>query len=204
MTFTSIPQPTSQQTVLQVSPAKALQTAIAEQQSGQMTITDPQDPSVGWRVYFGKGNIHFAESTCGRRERLDYLIKHHFPKLNMAPQQQFASDYQLVCHHWQSDRLPLDFIRELLQTITQEALCHFLAISQAELQFEPTIGLDPLLLSVPLRQMLLPVRTVIKRWAQIRAQISSPFQRLMICDRDQYLQAAWQATDHYQQLPKLE
>ena len=204
MTFTASPQPTQpQQTSFQGCPAQVLQAAITEQRSGRLTVTDPQDPSVGWRVYFGKGQLHFAESTAGQQERFEYLINHRFPNLKLSLKRQFDSDYQRVCHHWRHDRLPLDFIRELLLTLTQEALCHLLAIPQAELQFESKVGLDPLLVSVPLRQLLLPVRPNIKQWAQIRADISSPFQRPQIRDRDQYLQMVWQAMDQCQQLQNL-
>jgi twitching motility two-component system response regulator PilG len=59
------------------------------------------------------------------------------------------------------------------------------------LKYEPTIGLDPLLLSVPFRQIILPVRDRITQWTQSRTALSSPFQRPCMIDRDRCLQLVW-------------
>ncbi|PZD74603.1 Transcriptional regulatory protein WalR [Acaryochloris thomasi RCC1774] len=192
--------PAQQNTPL-VSPAKALQKVIAEQRSGRLQIQDINDPSIGWRVYFGAGQIHFAESTMGCGDRLRYILRKHSLGLEGLPTPADAtSDYPLLCQYWQAHNLPLNNFRKLLAICTQEALIQFLAIAQSHIAFEATIGLDPLLLSVPFRQLILPVRDHIGQWAQIRADLTSPFQRIFIHDREQFLKFVWQEAEKWQQL----
>ncbi|MGF1603935.1 MAG: response regulator [Thermosynechococcaceae cyanobacterium] len=184
-----------------VSPAKALQKVIAEQRSGRLQIQDPSDPSVRWRVYFGAGQIHFAESTMGCQPRLKYILAKHLPSLDgLSTPADATSDYPLLCKYWQSQNLPLNHFRKLLAICTQEALIQFLSISQCQIAFEPNIGLDPLLLSVPFRQLMMPARNHIGQWAQLHADIASPFQRIFIHDREQFLKFIWQEAEKWQQL----
>ncbi len=191
----------AQQNTPLVSPAKVLQKVIAEQRSGRLQIQDPNDPSVGWRVYFGAGQIHFAESTMGCPDRLRYILDKHLPSLEgLSTPAEATSDYPLLCQYWQARNLPLNHFRKLLAICTQEALIQFLAISQSHINFESTIGLDPLLLSVPFRQLILPVRDHIAQWSKIRSDLSSPFQRLFIHDREQFLKFVWQDAEKWQQI----
>jgi twitching motility two-component system response regulator PilG len=158
------------------SPAKVLHKLLSEDRSGRLTLSDPNDPSVQWCTYFGGGQVHFAGSLMGQKERLTYIFNRAG---GAATQLSFTAptDYQMIYEHWQSHRLPLNGLRELLSTLTQEALIQILAIPQAVLKYEATIGLDPLLLSVPFRQILMPVRDSISQWGQLKSDISSPFQR---------------------------
>lgn len=192
MTYTSsLPTPT-QQDKPQVAPAKVLQKVISEQRSGRITITDSRDPSISWRVYLGGGQMHFAESTMGHAERLPYVLKKHLPDFNLSePLPNNTSEYSYLCKYWQANNLPLNFFRKLLAILTQEALMQFLALPQGYLEFEPNVGLDPLLLSAPFRQLVLPVRDQINQWAQLQAVIGSPFQKPCLEDPDQFLKLAW-------------
>ncbi|KAI9131359.1 response regulator [Acaryochloris sp. CCMEE 5410] len=192
MTYTSsLPTPT-QQDKPQVAPAKVLQKVISEQRSGRITITDSRDPSISWRVYLGGGQMHFAESTMGHAERLPYVLKKQLPDFNLSePLPNNTSEYSYLCKYWQANNLPLNFFRKLLAILTQEALMQFLALPQGYLEFEPNVGLDPLLLSAPFRQLVLPVRDQINQWAQLQAVIGSPFQKPRLEDPDQFLKLAW-------------
>lgn len=192
MTYTSsLPTPT-QQDKPQVAPAKVLQKVISEQRSGRITITDSRDPSISWRVYLGGGQMHFAESTMGHAERLPYVLKKQLPDFNLSePLPNNTSEYSYLCKYWQANNLPLNFFRKLLAILTQEALMQFLALPQGYLEFEPNVGLDPLLLSAPFRQLVLPVRDQINQWAQLQAVIGSPFQKPRLEDPDHFLKLAW-------------
>ncbi|WP_299404951.1 response regulator [Acaryochloris sp. IP29b_bin.148] len=193
MTYTpSLPTPT-QQDKPQISPAKVLQKVISEQRSGRITITDARDPSISWRVYLGGGQMHFAESTMGHAERLPYIFRKHLPDFQLVESLPHnTSEYALLCQYWQSQNLSLNFFRKLLAVLTQEALMQFLALPQGYLDFEPNVGLDPLLLSAPFRQLVLPVRDQINQWSQLQSVIASPFQRPRLEDPDQFLKLAWQ------------
>ncbi len=207
MTYTPNLQTPAPKEKPQVSPAKVLQKVISEQRSGRITITDSDDPSISWRVYLGGGQMHFAESTMGHAERLTYLLKKHLPDFNLpTPLPSNTSEYSLLCKYWQSRNLPLNFFRKLLALLTQEALMQFLALPQGFLDFEPNVGLDPLLLSAPFRQLVLPVRDQINNWAQLRPAIGSPFQRAHLENQDQFLKLVWQeggAGRHLQNMANL-
>jgi twitching motility two-component system response regulator PilG len=181
-------QPTEQP---KFSPAKVIHKFISEERSGRLTLTDPNDSSIQWCVYFGGGQVHFAGSLMGVQERLVYILNKESLGLDSSFNADLSSDYQAIYQYWQSQQLPLSWVRQALSVLTQEALIQFLAIPQASLKYEPTIGLDPLLLSVPFRQIILPVRDRITQWSQSRAVLSSPFQRPCILDQDQCLQLVW-------------
>lgn len=168
------------------SPARVLQDIMAKQLSGRVTIRDPNDHSVYWRVYVGNGQVHFATSAVGQRERLAYLLQRYYPQLNPMQVKELPSDYQYICSYWQSGQLPLPQVRKLLFAVTQEALAQFFTLPRTAIQFERTIGIDPLLLSVPLKQTVLSLRSLLTQWADLRPEISSPFQRPIVKDREQF------------------
>ncbi|NJM95052.1 MAG: response regulator [Acaryochloridaceae cyanobacterium CSU_5_19] len=205
MTYTSsLPTSPAHSEKPQVAPAKVLQKVITKERSGRLTITDCQDSSISWRVYLGGGQIHYAESTMGQVERLTYLLSKHLPDFQLPKQAQGqTSTYSLLCKYWQTKNLPLNYFRKLLALLTQEALVQFLAIPQGFLDFEVKIGLDPLLLSAPFRQLIMPIKDQIPQWSQMRPAILSPFQKPLIHDSDQFLKVIWQETNHSRQLQEM-
>jgi twitching motility two-component system response regulator PilG len=193
MTSTSIRETNTKPPVkLVASPAKALQNIVAKKLTGRLTIGDPNDSSIFWRVYVGNGQVHFASSGMGQRERLAYLLQWYYPELQPLPEKDFQSDYEMVCHYWQAGQMSLPQVRKLLFWLTQEAFTQLLALPQAALQFEKTVGLDPLLMSVPLKQTILPTKAFIGDWVRLRPEISSPFQRPFIKDVDRLSKLLWQ------------
>ena len=188
---------------LKASPAKILKKALIEQKSGRITVYDPNEPSTGWRVYTGEGQIHFAESTVGQQDRLSYLVQRYAPHMPLIAPGQPISVYLRLYRSWQTARLSLNQLRKLLTLITQEALIHFLAIPQATFGFEPNVGLDPLLLSLSLREVIAPIRARISWWGMVRPHLNSPLQRPFLHDRDKFFQFLWKATEQHQQLQDL-
>jgi twitching motility two-component system response regulator PilG len=193
--------PSPEQT--QLSPAKVIHKLLAESRSGRLTLTDPNDPSIQWCIYFGGGQIHFAGSLMGQRERLTYLL--HQASGGAITRMEFSAptDYQMIYEHWRSQQLPLNGLREVLHNLAQEAFIQFLAIPQGTLKYDPTIGLDPLLLSIPFRQFLLPVRDTISQWSQVRTDVSSPFQRPCLNDYEACLKLVWNDNELCQQLQEV-
>ncbi len=175
----------------QFSPAKVLQKLIAEGRSGRLILTDPNDTSIHWCVYFGGGQVHFAGSLVGVRERLGYLLGQSNPELEALMDWQSASDYQTIIQYWQKQRLPLAWVREILGELTQEALIHCVAIPQGYLKYESIIGLDPLLMSTPFRQIVLPIRDAITQWTRLRTHITSPLQRPYLLNDEKCQQLLW-------------
>jgi twitching motility two-component system response regulator PilG len=188
---------------LKFSPAKALHKLVTEEQSGRLMLTDPNDSSIQWCVYFGGGQIHFAGSLMGWQERLTYLLHRESVGLEASLNPDLSSDYQMIYHCWRSQQLPMQWVRQVLANLTQEALTQFLCIPQGQLSYESSIGLDPLLLSVPFRQLVLPVRDMVTQWAQLRTELSSPFQRPYIIDQDKCLQMVWSDSHLCQQLQDI-
>lgn len=185
MTYTINTAPQNKSKAPLAAPAKVLKKMTDEQRSGKVTVYDPEDPSIGWSIYFGGGQIHYAHSNVGQPQRLNYLITQQFPKLDALKCDGlesigFDSDYQWICDRWQSQRIPLNIIRQVLAAITTEALIHVLAMPQAQIKLSASIGLDPLLLSVPFRQLILPVREQINQWVTLQTSIRSPLNRFQI------------------------
>ncbi len=153
--------------------------------SGKLIIQDPQDQMVGWQLYFGEGQIHFAESTVGQRERLSYLLQRYVPKCELSLPSQAFSDYDFLCQILRSQQLTVSQFRDLLTLVTQEALTQLLAISKPQIRFQEQLQLDPLLLSTPLWKLVWPIEAHIDQWSLMQADITSAFHRPFIRDWDQ-------------------
>ncbi|NCJ05502.1 response regulator [Synechococcales cyanobacterium C] len=172
---------------LQGVPIVALQHYIRQQQSGRLSCLDPKDHSVGWRVYFSGGQIHFAESIMGQADRLSYLLQDVLPNLDLSPVQANTTAYDLLYQQLEARRLSWSDLRHLVARITQEALIQLLAVPKANLLFEPSVNLDPLLCSSSFWSLVLPIEALIQQWTAIRPEVSSPFRRPFIQDWDQFV-----------------
>lgn len=182
----------TQSTKQNVSTAKALQEIAKKKLSGQLTIRDSSSDSIYWRVYVGSGQIHFANCVGGKQERLTYLFQQHYPHLDFLQLKKFPSDYHYFCHCWQSNQLSLQQIRQLLFFLSQEAILQALILPEVEITFTKKIGLDPLLLSVPLQQIAIALQNPLNQWKQLQADIKSPFSRPYIKDLQKFAQAVYQ------------
>lgn len=184
------------------SAAKAVQEIVRRKLSGRITIGDPLDNSIFWRVYVGNGQVHFATSVVGQKERLNYLLRRYYPDLEHL-QLKDESDYEFFCHYWQSGKLSLQQVRKLIFSLTQEALVQILALPQASIQFEKTLGLDHLLLVVPFKETVVPVRRLISQWGQLRSHIASPLQRPFVKSLENLSQLLWQNKENPQWIQLL-
>lgn len=185
-------------------PYKILQEVIKKQISGRLTIQDPNDQSVQWQIYLGKGKVNFASSMVGKTERLAYLLSQYLPKHNLYIPQEIKSDYEYICHHWQNGELDLHQTRKILAHISQEALLLCLALPRAALKFEKDIGLNPLLLSLNLQSLVLPIKNQIRYWVNLRSEISSPFVRPIIEENYKIYHQMKMYSKHKKQLEQLE
>lgn len=187
-----------------VSTAKALQEIAKAKLSGQLTIRDLNSDSIYWRIYVGSGHIHFANSIGGQQERLTYLFQHYYPQLDFLQLKKFPSDYHYFYHCWQSNQLSLEQVRRLLFFLSQEAISQALILPQVQLGFTKKIGLDPLLLSVPLQQTVAPLQNSINQWKQIQPDIKSPYHRPYVEDVQKFAQAVYlKGTSEPQQIDLL-
>jgi twitching motility two-component system response regulator PilG len=171
---------------------EALKDIIQQELSGRLTIKDALDSSLSWEAYFGNGKLHFATSTLGQRERLIYLTRCHHPDFNLSEFAMGQSDYQFICHQWQSGKLSLQQTRQLAFTCTQEAFIHIMSIGSAEMEFNLDAHLDTLILSASVQQIITPVKQLIWQWQKIRPYISSPFVRVYLSNIDSLYQLLWQ------------
>jgi twitching motility two-component system response regulator PilG len=203
MTYSSNDPSRQSSELPQYSPAKVLHQLTTEGRSGRLAIVDPNDASIQWCVFFGGGQIHYASSLMGHQERLPYLFSREATGLEPCLEIDAPSDYQMVYQYWRAKQLPINWVRHVLALLTQEAITQFLAIPQGQLKYEPSIGLDPLLLSLPFRQCVLPVRETVVEWTHLKSSISSPFQRPFIPNPDNCLQSVWNDSDSYQQLQEI-
>ncbi|MDS3860429.1 response regulator [Thermosynechococcaceae cyanobacterium BACA0444] len=187
---TAPPKPTAKGNPM-VFPAKVLQKITASHLSGRFTFFDPNDKSVIWQLYVGNGQLHYANSKMGQPERIAYVLQQIGVRLpaNFTENQ---TDYQWLCQLWKVGTVNLTQLRKLIFLLSQEALVHLLALPQAEVEFDRVLGLENLILSVPIRQAILPMRSEISQWAQLRTIISSPFQRVTITNPNKLQQCLWE------------
>jgi twitching motility two-component system response regulator PilG len=178
-------------TPIKPSPLKVLQEIVSKKISGRLTILEPNNPGVFWQLYMGEGKIHFAHSNVGQQERLFYLMGKHLPKIELLESdwQKDRSDYEYICAYWRSGKLNLNQTREVLQLLTEEAIVQVLKISTADVQFHKTIGIDPILLSLSLKEIVDSVGLQINAWIKIGSDLSSPLQRFYIANPQLFAQS---------------
>jgi twitching motility two-component system response regulator PilG len=172
-------------TDVETAPAGALRRVLPLNISGRLIAHDPDDQSIGWRVYLSRGDVHFAHSTVGHRERLSYALNRSRLGLSLADLANFPSDYEFLCYCWQSGQLSLAQLRQLLLYLTQEALVQVLALPATQVQFENLVKLDPLLVSMPFERAILPIRTLMTQWKELWPHLGTPFNRPYIHDSHQ-------------------
>ncbi len=161
------------------SPARAIYQMMMGQVTGRLTVCDPRESGVSWQVFFGEGQIHFATCTVGQFERSLYLQQHR-QEADAAHQ----SDYEFLRAQWQRGRLTLRQLREFLVALTQDALVQILKLSQGITSFSRSLGLGPLLISVPVPELLAPLEKDLQVWRQT-PEVFSPLQKAYIFDREQ-------------------
>jgi twitching motility two-component system response regulator PilG len=170
---------------------KALNRITQQKLSGKLIVRDTVDSSITWEAYFGNGDLHFATSNLGQKERLMYLISRGRAEVNPNEVTIDRSDYQFICDRWQSGRFSLQQARQLALNITQEAFIQMMAIDNARMQFVPNVRLERLIVSTSLPKIIAPVEEKIWQWQKIRPQINSPFIRLQLHDVDSLYRLLW-------------
>jgi twitching motility two-component system response regulator PilG len=163
------------------SPIRVLHRTIATQASGKISISDPHDPSVIWQIFVGSGQIHFATCASAQQERLDYFLDLAGIVLPSTKLDN-ATDYQFLCSQWQGGRIALAQLRAMLTLMTQDALLQALKLSQANIRVDRQLGLDPLLVSLPIVKLLSPMLASLRQWQFASTEIRSPLQRPRIVD----------------------
>lgn len=170
---------------------KALNNITKQKLSGKLVVRDAVDSSITWEAYFGNGELHFATSKLGQKERLMYMISRQCPEFNPIEVRSDRSDYQFICEGWQSGLFSLQQARQLAHTITQEASIHMLAIDNAQIQFDRNVRLDRLIVSTSFPKIIEPVEEIVWQWQKIRSQINSPFTRVFLNDIDSLYRLLW-------------
>ncbi len=181
-TMTAAP---SQRATAFASPLEVLQNIAERRVSGRLTVRQTETDPVIWRIHAGGGQVHFATSSLGQRERLVYVLQRNEPQLvKLLPAQLSQSDYEFLHQSWQAGMLSLPQLRKLLYLLTRDALVHCMALPQATLLFDRATGLDPILLSVPLSEAL-PLSYQVTGWQRLKANIGSPLQRPLLVAPEQ-------------------
>ena len=177
---------------------------LAEHRTGSLMFKDGKDLSVAWRVYLDQGKIVFAESSCGQRERLGYLLKLFVPGCPLEfPAKPVSSIYSLLCKIWSEHRYPVSRLQEVLAYSTQEALVQIFAIRKCEIVYDPSAYFPPVVKSSSFSALIDPIEPWISQWRGIRNEIKSPFQRFYIKDWDKFFNMISYARKRHQNLHQL-
>lgn len=167
-----------------VDPLSALTALVNQDSSGRVVFQAPGNPSLGWRVHFSNGQIHYATALQDQHQRLSYLLPYLLPTLQLPVETQGwpGSDYKFLCQCWQSQQLTTQQIRRAMVILTQEALTYLFAMPTALMTVESTIGLDPILISVALDPLVESIRGSVQEWQAATAGVVLPTQAFQVHD----------------------
>ncbi len=171
------------------SVVQALKEITNKQLSGQLIIRSFNDPSNGWRVYVGRGKVHYATSLVANQQRMDYLLSQWFPNLKVASSIDSNNEYNFLSSCWHSGQISFHQLRDLMYRLTQEALIHCLAFPPAQLEFQSHMGLDPIIVSASVKEIASPIRPQVLEWKKLAQGIASPLQQVGIEHPNQFYNA---------------
>jgi twitching motility two-component system response regulator PilG len=180
---------------------------LRSQITGKLTVYPAGVDAIPWRIYVSNGQIHYATSSLGQRERAGYFLKMMTTsEISQKASGNWDSDYTLLCQIWRSGVLPFQSLRQLVLSMTQEALIHALKVPEVEMTFEKGLDLDPILLSVPVQDLVASISAPLVQWAGLFKTRISPFSRVTVKNLSMVQQAiAQQSTKAitYQRLETL-
>lgn len=162
------------------NPYKSLQVIAQRELTGCLSISIPQDESIGWRLYVGGSRLYFATTIDHSPERFALLWQQINSNLPLPKFNSDMSEYESL-YEWQVEHnLSLTDFRRILLTLSREALIHAISHPSAYVKFEPNICVKPALIAAPLTDLIKPIASHVRFWQKLHSQISSPFSRIYL------------------------
>jgi len=162
------------------NPYKLLQLIVQRELTGCLSVTIPEDNSVGWQLYVGGSRLYFATITNFRPERFSLLWQQVMPDLSVPRMNSDKSEYENL-YEWQiENHISLTEFRRVLLHFSREALIHALSYTSAYVKFEPNICIKPVLIAAPLPDLIKPIAQHVNFWKKLHNHISSPFSRIYL------------------------
>ncbi|HAC65274.1 MAG TPA: response regulator [Cyanothece sp. UBA12306] len=143
-------------------------TIIEGSQSGCFQITNPQDPSIVWYLYFNGRNIEYITSKIGQRERLGYLLTSWFSELSFPYLGTKQDEYQNLSSWWQSQQLSQAKLHQLLFQLSQEALVQILSIDDPLVEFYQQDKIDSPVTTYPWDNLFESAKKISKKWQAMK------------------------------------
>jgi twitching motility two-component system response regulator PilG len=161
-------------------PYKVLQVIAQRDLTGCLSISMPQDESIGWRLYIGGSRLYFATTIDHSPERFALLWQQINSNLPSPKFNSDMSEYESL-YEWQVEHnLSLTDFRRILLALSREALIHAISHPSAYVKFEPNICIKPVLIAAPLTDLIKPIASHVRFWQKLHSQISSPFSRIYL------------------------
>jgi len=157
------------------NPYNLLQIIAQKDLTGCLSISIPQDSAIEWKLYIGGSRLYFATASGCGLERFDLLWQQMnldlpFPKLNTE-----KSEYENL-YEWQlTNQLSLTKFRQILLTLSREALIHAISYANTYVKFEANVCIKPVLIAAPLNDLIKPITKHIRLWQKLHSHIASPF-----------------------------
>lgn len=162
------------------NPYKLLQVIAQRELTGCLSISIPQDDSIGWQLYIGGSRLYFATTIGSSPERFGLLWQQIQPDLPLPRLSEDKSEYESL-YEWQLEHnLSLTDFRRLLLSLSREALIHAISHTKAYVKFESNVCIKPVLIAAPLSDLIKPIVSHVRFWQKLHTYISSPFSRIYL------------------------
>lgn len=162
------------------NPYKLLQVIAQRELTGCLSISIPQDDSIGWQLYIGGSRLYFATTIVSSPERFGLLWQQIQPDLPLPRLSADKSEYESL-YEWQLEHnLSLTDFRRLLLSLSREALIHAISHTKAYVKFESNVCIKPVLIAAPLSDLIKPIVSHVRFWQKLHPHISSPFSRIYL------------------------
>lgn len=162
------------------NPYKLLQLIAQRELTGCLSVSIPEDNSVGWQLYVGGSRLYFATINGSRPERFGLLWQQVMSDFSMPRMSTDKSEYENL-YEWQiENHISLTEFRRMLLHFSREALIHALSHTSACVKFEPSICIKPVLIAAPLPDLIKPITHHVHFWQKLHNHIPSPLSRIYL------------------------
>lgn len=172
------------------APARVLHTLLNQGVTGHLQVNHLTQASASWSIFLAQGQIQFATGDDAKGDRLFYLLQRScrqiLPSRNKALRKAARAPYDYLHQCWQQEQISLQELRSLLRSFSQEALVHFLAMTQGRVQFERGVTPTPPLMSSDLDELVEPLEQQIGQWQVLNQQGIYPHGRISLLRSSQF------------------
>jgi twitching motility two-component system response regulator PilG len=171
-------------------PWEVLQIISSRSLSGCLTVSHPNLPESGWKLYLGEGRLHYATlaPVMSQIERLRCLWQNlpwelPIPDFDLKSNQ-YVDDYDFLCDWKEQHQISITNFRKLIVYLSREALIQAFSFDRVLIGFQPHQNLKQILVAASVADLVKPSIVEMRHWHGMRKFFLSPLSKISLEKKD--------------------